>query len=59
MSIVSAVLLTMIAIGIHNPGGSGPNHYQLWPKPDLSFQKAFLSVTNIIFAYGTKNFDHI
>jgi hypothetical protein len=43
----------MIAVGIQKPG-TGPNHYTLWPRPDhpVVFWKAFLSVTNIVFAYG-------
>ncbi|KAG0650337.1 Methyltryptophan resistance [Hyphodiscus hymeniophilus] len=52
-SIVIAVIITMIAVGIQEPG-TGSNHYTLWPpanKP-VAFWKAFLSVTNIVFAYA-------
>ena len=48
ISIFSAVLITMIDVGITKPGG---NSYRVWPKP-VPFHSAFLSVTNIIFAYG-------
>jgi hypothetical protein len=49
ISIFSAVLVTMIDVGITVPG---KNQYDLWPSP-VPFHKAFLSVTNIVFAYGT------
>jgi hypothetical protein len=39
----------MIDVGITVPG---KNQYNLWPSP-VPFHKAFLSVTNIVFAYGT------
>jgi hypothetical protein len=46
----------MIAVGIKEPE-AGMNAYSLWPNHDpahpLVFWKAFLSVTNIVFAYGT------
>ena len=43
----------MIAVGIQNPG-TGSNRYTLWPRLEhpAVFWKAFLSVTNIVFAYG-------
>ena len=49
ISIFSAVMITMIDVGITNPGHG---KYNLWPTP-VPFYAAFLSVTNIIFAYGT------
>lgn len=50
ISIFSAVVITMIAVGIEVPG-RGKMAYTLWPAP-ASFASAFLSVTNIVFAYG-------
>ena len=50
ISILSAVMITMIAVGIERPG-TGKTAYTLWPAP-VSFASAFLSVTNIVFAYG-------
>lgn len=43
----------MIAVAVQNPG-TGQKHYTLWPPADkpIVFWKAFLSVTNIVFAYG-------
>lgn len=44
-------MVTMIAVGVKDPG-QGVKLYSLWPKESLTFQEAFLSVTNIVFAYG-------
>lgn len=57
LSIFTAVVITMIAVGVKNPG-RGAKVYSLWPKEGLTFQEAFLSVTNIVFAYG-KSYDTI
>jgi hypothetical protein len=50
-SVFIAVLVTMISVGVTDPG-QGTKLYSLWPKNDLPFHKAFLSVSNIVFAYG-------
>ena len=50
-SISIAVMVTMIALGVKGPG-QGVKIYNLWPKEGLTFQEAFLSVSNIVFAYG-------
>jgi hypothetical protein len=44
----------MVAVAVQNPGGLGVNRYTLWPARErpIIFWKAFLSVTNIVFAYG-------
>lgn len=47
ISIFSAVLLTMIAIGIENP-----SHGHFKATQSVTFQAAFLSVTNIVFAFA-------
>lgn len=38
----------MVDVGVTRPG---KNQYDLWPT-SVPFHKAFLSVTNIVFAYG-------
>ncbi|ESZ97764.1 putative amino acid transporter [Sclerotinia borealis F-4128] len=48
-SIFIAVIVTMVAVGVQAPA---EKNYTLWPKEDLSLREAFLSVTNIVFAYG-------
>jgi len=55
ISIILAIGITIIATGIeahHKPGGLGGVDWALWPAPDTTFYSAFLSVTNIIFAYS-------
>ncbi|GLA34932.1 hypothetical protein AnigIFM63309_009117 [Aspergillus niger] len=47
ISIIAAVLITMIAIAIQKPGGG-----RVDAIVDNSFYKAFLAVTNIVFAYA-------
>ncbi|TEY40353.1 hypothetical protein BOTCAL_0436g00030 [Botryotinia calthae] len=48
-SIGTAVFITMISVGVRAPA---EKPYSLWPKKDLSLREAFLSVTNIVFAYA-------
>ncbi|KAF7926933.1 uncharacterized protein EAE98_006317 [Botrytis deweyae] len=48
-SIGTAVIITMISVGVRAPA---EKTYSLWPKKDLSLREAFLSVTNIVFAYA-------
>ncbi|PQE21141.1 amino acid transporter protein [Rutstroemia sp. NJR-2017a BVV2] len=48
-SITIAVVITMVAVGVEKPAH---NQYSLWPKPGLKFREAFLSIANILFAYG-------
>ncbi|KAG9678998.1 amino acid transporter, partial [Aureobasidium melanogenum] len=48
ISIFSAVMISMIAIGIHKPRGNTP----LAATTVLPFTDAFVSVSNIIFAYA-------
>ncbi|KAK4508203.1 hypothetical protein PRZ48_001941 [Zasmidium cellare] len=55
ISIIAAILITMIATGIEAhqaPGGLSAVDWSVWPPPDTSLYKAFLSTTNIIFAYS-------
>ncbi|KAF7897765.1 uncharacterized protein EAF01_008731 [Botrytis porri] len=48
-SIGTAVIVTMISVGVRAPA---KKTYSLWPQKDLSLREAFLSVTNIVFAYA-------
>lgn len=50
-SIFTAVLITMIDVGITNPGRRMGGWSNL-PMAGTKFQSAFLSVTNIVFAYA-------
>lgn len=55
ISIIVAILITIISTGIeaHNgPGGLSGVNWSLWPAPDTTLYSAFLSTTNIIFAYS-------
>ncbi|KAF7865844.1 hypothetical protein EAF04_006009 [Stromatinia cepivora] len=45
----TAVLITMISVGIRSLPS---NPYTLWPRAHLSLREAFLSITNIVFAYA-------
>jgi len=49
ISIITAVLITMIALGAENPSNS---QFRGTAPPGTSFPSAFLSVTNIVFAYA-------
>ncbi|KAF2110913.1 transmembrane amino acid transporter protein-domain-containing protein [Lophiotrema nucula] len=55
VSIIAAILITIIATGVqaHNaPGGLSAVNWSAWPPPETTFYQAFLSTTNIIFAYS-------
>lgn len=55
VSIVVAILITIIATGVKASsatGGLTAVDWSVWPPPDTTFYKAFLSTTNIIFAYS-------
>lgn len=59
ISIISAVLITMIGVGITKPGskgdfqsGIGTQGVRLWPEEDTDFYTAFLAVANMVFAYA-------
>lgn len=54
-SIIIAIGITIIATGIEGskaPGGLSAVDWSLWPPPGVSFYEAFLSCTNVIFAYS-------
>ncbi|KAF2643627.1 N amino acid transport system protein [Massarina eburnea CBS 473.64] len=55
VSIIVAILVTIISTGVqahHAPGGLGAVNWSAWPPPETTFYQAFLSTTNIIFAYS-------
>ncbi|USW48331.1 Putative amino acid transporter, transmembrane domain-containing protein [Septoria linicola] len=55
VSIIAAILITIVATGVNahqQPGGLGAVDWQLWPAEGTTFYEAFLSTTNIIFAYS-------
>ncbi|KAF2265524.1 hypothetical protein CC78DRAFT_186424 [Lojkania enalia] len=54
-SIIAAIMITIVATGVQasgNPGGLSAVNWSAWPPPDTTFYQAFLSTTNIIFAYS-------
>ncbi|TKA48295.1 N amino acid transport system protein, partial [Friedmanniomyces simplex] len=55
VSIILAILITIIATGVkagQAPGGLSAVDWSVWPPPSTTFYQAFLSTTNIIFAYS-------
>ncbi|KEF58131.1 uncharacterized protein A1O9_06054 [Exophiala aquamarina CBS 119918] len=62
VSIIGAVMVTMVAVGISKPamqaaklsggGGDGALSFRLWPSDDVTFVQGFLAVSNIVFAYA-------
>ncbi|KAK4541801.1 hypothetical protein LTR36_007333 [Oleoguttula mirabilis] len=55
VSIIAAILVTIVATGVeasNAPGGLAAVTWSVWPPADVTFADAFLSVTNIIFAYS-------
>jgi hypothetical protein len=54
-SILLAIGITIIATGVNAsnaPGGISGVGWRLWPAEDITFASAFLSVTNLLFAYS-------
>lgn len=57
VSIIGAVVITMIGVAITKPGmkmvdGLEVLEFRLWPRENLSFQSGFLAVANMVFAYA-------
>ena len=55
VSILIAIGVTIIATGIeasNAPGGLSAVTWSVWPPPGTTFYSAFLSTTNIVFAYS-------
>jgi hypothetical protein len=54
-SIIIAIGITIVATGVsagQSPGGLSAVEWSVWPPEGVTFASAFLSVTNIIFAYS-------
>lgn len=51
LSVLIAVIITMVAVGVQHKG-IGENVYRLFPTGPIAFHQAFLSITNIVFAYA-------
>lgn len=57
VSIIIAILITIIATGVeatNAPGGLAAVDWSVWPPPHTTLYSAFLSTTNIIFAYSVR-----
>ncbi|KAB8349557.1 hypothetical protein FH972_023581 [Carpinus fangiana] len=55
VSIIVAILITIVATGVeagNQPGGLAAVEWSAWPPEGTTFYAAFLSTTNIIFAYS-------
>lgn len=59
VSIIAAVLITMIGVSITQPGlhldtssGDWVRQVRLFPAPDTEFHEAFLAMANMVFAYA-------
>ena len=55
VSIIAAVLITMIGVSVTKPGFDPLNHKQdihLFPPAGIDFHEGFLAMTNIVFAYA-------
>lgn len=55
VSIIAAILITIVATGVqasNAPGGLSAVPWSVWPPEGVTFYQAFLSCTNIIFAYS-------
>ncbi|KAL1594395.1 hypothetical protein SLS60_010155 [Paraconiothyrium brasiliense] len=55
ISIIIAIGITIISTGVQAhkaPGGLSAVNWSAWPPPETTFYQAFLSTTNIIFAYS-------
>jgi hypothetical protein len=51
-SIILAIGITMIATGITKSSGVTTADWSAWPKENITFSTAFLSICNIFFAYS-------
>jgi hypothetical protein len=54
VSIIAAILVTLIATGVHatNHGGLSSVDWSAWPQPGTTFSDAMVAVTNVVFAYS-------
>ncbi|OTB04040.1 hypothetical protein M426DRAFT_321134 [Hypoxylon sp. CI-4A] len=52
VSIMAAIFITIIATGIQRTDSGVASDWSAWPEENLTFTKAFVAVTNIVFAYS-------
>jgi hypothetical protein len=52
VSIILAIGITIIATGVQRTESGTASDWSAWPAQDVTFVKAFIAVTNIVFAYS-------
>ncbi|KAI2616287.1 transmembrane amino acid transporter protein-domain-containing protein [Hypoxylon sp. NC1633] len=52
VSIMAAIFITIIATGVQRTDAGVPSDWSAWPEENVSFTKAFIAITNIVFAYS-------
>ncbi|CAJ2511946.1 Uu.00g075710.m01.CDS01 [Anthostomella pinea] len=52
VSIICAIGITIIATGVQRGDIGTAADWSAWPAEDLTFVKAFIAITNIVFAYS-------
>ncbi|KAI5860427.1 transmembrane amino acid transporter protein-domain-containing protein [Durotheca rogersii] len=51
VSIMAAIFVTIIATGVQRTEAAVPSNWSAWPEEGVTFTKAFVAITNIVFAY--------
>ncbi|KAI1389116.1 transmembrane amino acid transporter protein-domain-containing protein [Hypoxylon trugodes] len=52
VSIMSAIFITIIATGVQRGDVGVASDWSAWPQEGITFSKAFVAVSNIVFAYS-------
>ncbi|KAI2610680.1 transmembrane amino acid transporter protein-domain-containing protein [Hypoxylon fragiforme] len=52
VSIMAAIFITIIATGVQRTDIGVVSGWSAWPEENLTFTKAFIAITNIVFAYS-------
>ncbi|KAI0007257.1 transmembrane amino acid transporter protein-domain-containing protein [Xylariaceae sp. FL0662B] len=52
VSIMAAIGITIIATGVQRTDAGASSDWSAWPAEDATFAKAFIAITNIVFAYS-------
>ncbi|KAI1084705.1 transmembrane amino acid transporter protein-domain-containing protein [Whalleya microplaca] len=52
VSIMAAIGVTIIATGIQRTDAGVSSNWSAWPEENVTFSKAFIAITNIVFAYS-------
>ncbi|KAI0384638.1 transmembrane amino acid transporter protein-domain-containing protein [Hypomontagnella monticulosa] len=52
VSIMAAIFITIIATGVQRTDLGVSSGWSAWPEENLTFTKAFIAITNIVFAYS-------